>query len=534
MKIKLLLNIVVLLIFSCNKPSSEITSGKTLYVDFQRDLSELLDTVQLSGLYTDSKTFVDFPLKTSPDSIVTAFSKQINETGFVLKSFIATYFDTSSQSIQLYSTLPNHSIIQHIDTLWYVLTRYPKPQERSSLIPLNHCYVVPGGRFREVYYWDSYFTMLGLVENGHIHLIKSMVDNFSDLIATYGHIPNGNRTYYLSRSQPPFFASMVELLASVNDSIHLSDYLTSLVAEYQFWMKGKEQLNVDNPALYRTVWLDDSTILNRYWDNLCLPRPESYHEDVSLFRVSGRDSSIFRDIRAAAESGWDFSSRWFEDETSPETIVTTQIIPVDLNCLLYNLEKIITKAYLESGDSLRAKKYIEFANQRARAINRILWNNQDRFYHDYSYKNKEHTSIFSLAAMYPLFFQIADSIKAVNIKCKIENNFLHEYGVVTTLTQPSTKQQWDYPNGWAPLQWISYQGLENYAYHNLASEIAIRWMNINEQFFYGVGDSVQQGKMLEKYDVVNGIEGRGGEYPLQDGFGWTNGVYLKFYSLQTR
>lgn len=503
---------------------------RKIMVDFQKELTELLDTVQLSGLFTDSKTFVDFPLIKSPDSVISQFLIQKKESNFDLSFFVYCNFDTTPARHEVYATNPRHTITKHIDTLWTVLSRYPDSQKISSLIPLKYPYIVPGGRFREIYYWDSYFTMLGLAESDHYYMIKNMVDNFAELIHTYDHIPNGNRTYYLSRSQPPFYASMVELLASIDDSVQLRDYLLSLEKEYNFWMYGKEKLSSLQPALYHVVRIDDSTILNRYWDNLNLPRPESYKEDVALFDSSGRDSSIFRDIRAAAESGWDFSSRWFEDGYSRGSVVTTQIIPVDLNSLLFNLEHVISSAYLETGDMGNARKYQILSEKRRRAVNRLLWDSENGFYYDYNFKKQLHTEILSLAALYPLFYEMADSLQALQVKEKLETEFLCNYGVVTTLTQPSTKEQWDYPNGWAPLQWISYSGLINYGYNDLAMDIVKGWMHINELIFYGEGDSLQKGKMLEKYNVVRGVSGRGGEYPLQDGFGWTNGVYLKFFN----
>ena len=521
------------LLLSCSRTVTN-TSFNQEYrsIDFQREMPELLDAVQLSGIYPDSKTFVDFPLRSTPERINQTFEKERNKPGFDLRSFVSFNFDTTLQTVIPFYTRSKNTILRHIDTLWYVLTRYPDSQQLSSLIPLKHPYIVPGGRFREIYYWDSYFTMLGLAESGRMELIKNMVDNFSDLISTFGYIPNGNRTYYLSRSQPPFFASMVNLLAGLSDSVKISDYLPQLEREYHFWMNGREKLTVNSSAIRRVVMIDDSTILNRYWDDLCLPRPESYKEDVAIFRSSGRDSSIFRDIRATAESGWDFSSRWFADGSSLESIVTTQIIPVDLNSLLYNMEKTISRAYTEIGDSLNSSKYRRLAESRARAINRILWDSTSNYYQDYNYIKREPTGIYSLAALYTLYYRIADRRKATFVKNKIGNDFLFNCGVATTLTLPSTHQQWDYPNGWAPLQWITYSGLAAYGYKDLASTLAKRWMGINELIYYGMGDPTQKGKLLEKYNVVDGTEGRGGEYPLQDGFGWTNGVYRALYSCE--
>ena len=173
---------------------------------------------------------------------------------------------------------------QHIDALWPVLTREtPTVPPYSSLLPLPRAYVVPGGRFRELYYWDSYFTMLGLAESGRADLLKDMVQNFAALIDAYGHIPNGTRSYYLTRSQPPFFFAMVGLLAPDDPAAAYARYLPQLKTEYGFWMEGAERLAA-GAAHRRVVKLDDGSILNRYWDDSDAPRDESYAEDVALAR----------------------------------------------------------------------------------------------------------------------------------------------------------------------------------------------------------------------------------------------------------
>ena len=181
------------------------------------------------------------------------------------------------------------------------------PQPHSSLVPLPHRYVVPVGRFREIYYWDSYFTMLGLEQSGRHDLVVDMVQNFAWLIDTFGHVPNGNRSYYLSRSQPPFFAAMVELLAERDGERVYATYLPQLAREYAFWMDGVARL-APGSAYRRVVRLKDGTILNRYWDDRETPREESYREDIETARTSTRPAhEVYRNLRAAAESGWDFS-----------------------------------------------------------------------------------------------------------------------------------------------------------------------------------------------------------------------------------
>lgn len=139
--------------------------------------------------------------------------------------------------------------------------------------------MVPGGRFREVYYWDSYFTMLGLAESGHWDKVEYMVANFAAEIDAWGHIPNGNRTYYLSRSQPPFFSFMVSLLATHDGDQVLKTYQPQLEKEYRYWMAGADAL-APGSADKRAVRMADGALLNRYWDNNDTPRPESWLDDV--------------------------------------------------------------------------------------------------------------------------------------------------------------------------------------------------------------------------------------------------------------
>jgi neutral trehalase len=196
-------------------------------------------------------------------------------------------------------TSPIPSIVkEHIDNLWPVLTREPQDHiPWSSLLALPQSYIVPGGRFSETYYWDSYFTMLGLAESGREDLLKCMADNFAWMIEIYGHIPNGNRTYYLSRSQPPVFALMVELFEE--DGVRgAKRYLDHLKMEYSFWMDGAESL-IPNQAYRHVVRMPDGSLLNRYWDDRDTPRDESWREDVETAKHSGRPpNEVYRDLRA--------------------------------------------------------------------------------------------------------------------------------------------------------------------------------------------------------------------------------------------
>lgn len=205
-------------------------------------LGPLFNDVQSAKLFPDQKTFADAVPKSDPLMILADYRMQRNQSGFDLRHFVSVNFILPKEG-EKYVPPAGQSLREHIDGLWPVLTRTTERTDKwDSLLPLPEPYVVHGGRFREVYYWDSYFTMLGLAESGHWDKVADMVANFAREIDTFGHIPNGNRSYYLSRSQPPFFAFMVELLAQNKGDDALKQYLPQLQKEYAYWMEGTEDL----------------------------------------------------------------------------------------------------------------------------------------------------------------------------------------------------------------------------------------------------------------------------------------------------
>ena len=197
----------------------------------------------MERVYPDGKNFVDaLPVK-APEQVLADYRAARGRPDFDLRKFVESHFTPPPAAGGEYHTVPGQDVREHIDALWKVLERKPEDQRPySSRLALPHRYVVPGGRFNEIYYWDSYFTMLGLEESGRHDLTVSMLDNFAWLIDQFGHVPNGNRTYYLSRSQPPFFAAMVELAALRDGDATYRKYLPQLRREYEFWMEGAAAL----------------------------------------------------------------------------------------------------------------------------------------------------------------------------------------------------------------------------------------------------------------------------------------------------
>jgi alpha,alpha-trehalase len=486
---------------------------------------DLFVAVQSQALYDDGKTFVDAVPKASPGEILSQYHHARPGTPEALRQFVAAHFDLPNQAASVPSPPEKISITTHIDQLWDQLTRKtPVAPRYSSALPLPHPYVVPGGRFREIYYWDSYFTMLGLAESGRQDLLTDMVRNFAFLLDTYGHIPNGARTYYLSRSQPPYFFAMVGLLSKEDPAAAHAQYLPQLKREYEFWMEGAAGLRPGN-AHRHVVRMPDGSLLNRYWDDKDTPRDESYREDVEVAGKSGRPApEVFRNLRAAAESGWDFGSRWFADGHNRTSIDTTEIVPVDLNSLLYGLESAIRSGCERKGDAACASDFGRRAADRRAAIDGYLWDATRGVYFDYRWTQKAPVARISAATLYPLFFGAASESQAAGVAKAVADELLQPGGIVTTPLR--TGQQWDAPNGWAPLQWIAIDGLRRNGQAGLAEAIACRWL-VNVQNVYR-----QSGKLVEKYDVVTtGRSGGGGEYPTQDGFGWTNGVVRKLMAL---
>ena len=471
----------------------------------------LFRAVQQGHVFADGKTFVDAVPKRAADAIMADYARA-KPVGEALKAFVLANFTVPGENDRGADDLR-----AHVRALWPQLVRQPVvPVAGSSALPLPAPYVVPGGRFREIYYWDSYFTMLGLKVDGQQPLVESMLDDFTSLIERYGHIPNGTRTYYLSRSQPPYYALMLDLSTNT-DPMVAKRRLAALRAEHAFWMKGETCL-ARQLACLRVVRMPDGSVLNRHYDDRDTPRDESYAEDVETAAKAGPRpaTETQRDLRAGAESGWDFSSRWLRDPQSLATIHTTDIVPVDLNSLLWVMERRIAERCRIAADTPCATAFTTLAAKRKAAIDRYLWQSSSARYADWDLSTRKPTASINAGMLHPLFVGLASPAQAKSVATTVRNSLVAEGGLRTTTLR--TGLQWDEPNGWAPLQWVAIAGLEANGEPALAKDIARRWLGT-------VGAAyAETGKMLEKYNVEQRTPGGGGEYPVQDGFGWTNGV----------
>ena len=488
---------------------------------------ELFHDVQNARVYEDGKTFVDMIPKKRARELRREYEATRDDPNFDIEEFINRHFyQFKPKRGESYQPETSTTAREHVSALWEELRRRNR-KNRGSLFALPYEYIVPGGRFSEQFYWDTYFVMLGLAADEEWKLIGGMMKNYAYMIRKFGFIPTANRTYFLSRSQPPFFSHMVKLLAKRRGRARTyAEHLPSMLAEYRFWMKGRRSLRetVDSSAYARVVKMPNGTIMNRYFDNKMTPRPESRLEDLQTAEESDsmNKDKIFLDLRAGAESGWDFSSRWFRTPNDIQSIHTTDVVAVDLNCLLYHLEVTVAESYDLIKQPMLARRFRKAAEHRAHNIRKYFWDEDAQFFCDYDFRAARSTGRLTLAGVFPLYAKIATSDQAAYVAKRIEQEFLQAGGLLTTLE--NNGQQWDAPNGWAPLHWVAIHGLRAYGYHTLAEKIRRRWLKTCDKVFK------TERKMIEKYDVVTpGNLGGGGEYPLQDGFGWTNGVYAALY-----
>lgn len=479
---------------------------------------ELFVAVQLGAVFSDGKTFVDCVPRSSPRDILRTYRARVRDPDFDLRAFVHEHFDEPVSAHSGFVPVATDDILEHIERLWDPLTHDADPRPHGSLIDVPHAYIVPGGRFRELYYWDSYFTMLGLAATGRGALVREMTDDFAALIEEHGHVPNANRTYYLSRSQPPVFALMVELCEAIGVADPI-EHLHELRREHAWWVDDADELQ-PGEAHRHVVRMADGALLARYWDDRDTPREESYREDVATARASGRPvHEVYRDLRAGAASGWDFSSRWTDVPGRLETIRTTTIVPVDLNALLLALERLIARLSAADGDAQTAAEFARRAEDRRSAIERWLFSEHLGAYVDHDLRTGASRESVTAACMAPLLVGCAQVDRAERTAQTARRRLLRPGGLGTS--EHETDEQWDRPNGWAPLQWMGIEGCRAYGL-DLADDIRERWLRSVQALFD------REHRLVEKYALVDGPEsttgGGGGEYALQDGFGWTNGV----------
>ncbi|MDQ3486196.1 MAG: alpha,alpha-trehalase [Acidobacteriota bacterium] len=402
-----------------------------------------------------------------------------------------------------------------------------------GLLYLPRPYVVPGGRFNEMYGWDSYFIQVGLLEDGELGPARDMVDNFIYEIEHYGTILNANRTYYLTRSQPPFLTAMIlGVHRKTPDRAWLQSTLPAIEAYYRFWTTGQHAVK--------------DTGLSRYWDSGEGPAPEAISDekdergrthydrvreyyrtqkvtdyDLTQYYDRKRDTLtplFYKGDRSMRESGFDPSNRF-----GPFSIDIIHYVPVCLNSLLYQMEVDTAEIVTALGDRAAAETWRARAAARKDRINALLWDDEAGLYFDYSFQAKRRRAYEFATTFYPLWVGIAGKDQAARVRANLSK--FEAPGGILTSTQV-TGSQWDAPFGWAPLQMIAVEGLRRYGYDEDADRVAAKFVAmVNKEFR-------EHGTIVEKYDVrrlesdvAAGI--KFGYSANQIGFGWTNAVFLK-------
>ncbi len=382
---------------------------------------------------------------------------------------------------------------EYINEYWQQLER-SHPTDDETLIGLPHKYLVPAYQathefdFNEMYYWDSYFMVQGMMDTKHQELVEGMLDNLIFMQKRYKIIPNASRTYLMGRSQPPLLTTFIfevfEAYGKDND-----------------WLKDRIAVAQDE---YAHVWMGQKK-----------PNARQVHQGLSRYY----DINMLHDL-AEAESGWDMTPRFGRKALN--------YLPVDLNALLYKYETDFARAARILGDDRQEKSWQHAAKKRKSTMNKLMWSKAYGFYYDYNYAKNKRGSVESLAGFYPMWAGMVDDARAKKL-VKALHIFEQKGGLSTTDNSQFNQlvpvpgmmpTQWAYPNGWAPLQYFVIKGLQRYGYHDDAHRIAMKWLKTNLDWFN------KHHVFLEKYNVVNPQKPPArGLYPGQTGFGWTNAIF---------
>jgi alpha,alpha-trehalase len=433
----------------------------------------------------------------------------------------------------------------------------------AGLLFLENAYVVPGGRFNEMYGWDSYFIVLGLLRNHRLELAKGMVRNFFFEIDHYGAILNANRTYYLTRSQPPFLSSMVmavyeaEKTASHDSAAWLAEAYPYVEKDYQMWTrsphlagstglsryydfgKGPAPESLEGePGYYRKVaayflshpqqareYIVEGERGNaaagypRYAVKICDTPPQTAGSDCDTVRTVQLAPDYFKGDRAMRESGFDPSFRF-----GPYGAATEHYAPVCLNSLLYKTEKDMEEISSQLGRKQESARWRQLANQRAARIRKFLWDSPRGLFFDYDLRTGGPSDYPYATTFYPLWAGLATAKEARAVAGNLQR-FEQSGGLAMSARE--TGVQWDYPYGWAPIQLLAVEGLRRYGFVAEANRISY-------EFLSTVLDNFQRdGTIREKYNVVtrsSEIQVTAGYAANVVGFGWTNAVFLELLS----
>lgn len=580
---------------------------------------DILKAIQLASRFTDSKTYVDMPTKLPLEEVIAGFEKLEKpiQNNSALEEFFSNYFSPAGGELthvpkdQLHANPKfldkiNDTVIKEFSTkvidIWPDLTRsYQKSNCtgcHNSFIPVNRTFVVAGGRFREPYYWDSFWIVEGLLRSGgaFTQIARNTIENFLDFIETIGFVPNGARIYYLNRSQPPLLSQMLRIyIEQTNDTTLLPRAIPLLIKEHDFFVNNR---SVDlNGADGKTYQLQRYSVSNNQ------PRPESFREDyitannASYYKQDGtivpsrqnlteaEKGKLYAHLASGAESGWDYSAgRWLNtpDDAARDSyfplrsLNVVDMVPVDLNSILYWNEMAIAGFLNRTNQSTKASEWERLANERSEAMFATLWNPTHNSYFDYNLTSQsQHIYVpvtddalpidtegapggqqvlFAVSQLYP-FWTGAAPASLKNNPCAVKDAYKRVTAYLDArqggipATNFRSGQQWDQPSVWPPLMSVLMEGLQavpatfgKYDPHykevkSLALKLGQRYLDSTFCTWLATGGSTSQtpklagttgtGIMFEKYaDNSTNRAGGGGEYEVVEGFGWTNGVLL--------
>lgn len=514
----------------------------------------ILRAVQDAHLFPDSKYFVDMPLKNDPVTTLKDFydlGDRVKDRA-VLQKFVDEHFDPPGfELVEWYPedwvAFPSSFLkiedyhlrrwALHLHRIWRDLCRRVKDdvrqhQELYSLLYVPHPFIIPGGRFREFYYWDSFWILKGLLFSEMYDTAKGVIRNLAYMVDNHGFVPNGGRVYYLIRSQPPLLTPMLyEYYLATGDLDFVLEILPLLEKEYKFWLMQRARSYYDESEIEKFQFF-------QYRATVKAPRPESYREDMDLVKnltSHAEKELVWSNIASAAETGWDFSTRWFA-QSGPSmhdirSIRTWSIVPVDLNAFMCINSRILASLSEITGNFSKVLFYQSRYEQAKVAMKEIHWNETDGIWYDYNLDTKLHSNTYYVSNALPLYAKCYDDEDdttpyRVYEYLKREGVLNFTKGLPTSLAMGS-EQQWDKENAWPPMVHMVIEGFRTTGVPFLmkvAEKMATQWLMVTYKSF------IRTHSMFEKYNVSSMTEecsaGSGGEYEVQTGFGWTNGVIL--------
>lgn len=540
--------------------------------------------------FQDSKTLVDLKLRISAEKAVSCIANFPSDpTKAQYNALLRTIFEVPNNEKAVFTEYMHHTtptdltyqppkfllcivdlnpsllaFFKDMKFRWKTLCRSFEDSDpqfyttNTSIIPFPHPFFIPGGRFRECYYWDSFWIIKGLIASDMLQSAKDAARNLLYLVKTLGFVPNGNRVYYLNRSQPPVLTQAVDAIYNSIDTQQervawLKECVPLLDREYE-WFESRHSISALFPSL-----ASNERYLSMYTVNTSHPRPESFREDTlaadgfTEAATNGKrkrmKEKLFQHVAAAAESGWDFSSRWFGTHgESPQIPRAANIIPTCLNAILLKNERTLARFHKELAEFPLVdntnendrnmhidmlEKYQTLSSKREESIKKLLWDSEKCFWFDLDFQNDQRTTIVSAAGIMPAwagcFNDWTHDVAKRFVNFVVETSGLFNKGGLACTTQESD-QQWDFPNCWPPLVDLTVEALNmidsrfpEIGAKEAAEELAVRFLLTAH-----AGWSRDGGTMHEKYDCryVTGDRGTGGEYEPQTGFGWTNGTVL--------